>query len=172
MFVDEFLLISSAEVVAELRSSCEALGEEADGADTVALREIASAPPLEFSLSLTAHGERAATARVTDGEANGESESDAGAALVPLVGSILLRVRLPLDYPSTPPEFAVEDALITTQQPLEADKVLSTVAVLDEAALLAAMLERASESLPDPCVYEAVTWMTESAFEFVGQTWI
>ena len=38
--------------------------------------------------------------------------------------------------------------------------------------MLAAMAAKASEVLPDPCVYEAATWLTESAFDFVGQAWV
>ena len=41
-----------------------------------------------------------------------------------------------------------------------------------EGALLQAVREKAAESLPDPCIYEAATWLCENTFDFVGQVWI
>ena len=40
--------------------------------------------------------------------------------------------------------------------------------MLDEEGLAAAMLLRAVELQPDPCVYEMATWMSEHAFSFLG----
>ena len=34
------------------------------------------------------------------------------------------------------------------------------------------MLERAAETAPDPCIFDAATCLTERAFEFVGQMWV
>ena len=103
-------------------------------------------------------------------------EEDGEAAAWPavaLVASILLRVRFPPEYPqAAPPEVSVEDSMVTTQAPLPQNKVLATLAILDEGGLVCGFLERAAECLPDPCVYEAATWLTESAFDFVGQAWI
>ena len=143
MFVDEYRLVSDPDAVAALREKVEALA---------VLREIAAHPPLECSLQLTAHGERDAMA---------------------LVASVLVRVAFAADYPKVPPLLTVEDAMVTTQEPLGADKVLATVAVVDEGKLVAAMLERAAETAPDPCIFDAATCLTERAFEFVGDVaWI
>ena len=151
MFVDEYRLVSDPDAVAALREKVEALGDDAAAADAAVLREIAAHPPLECSLQLTAHGERDSIA---------------------LVASVLVRVAFAADYPKVPPTLTVEDAMVTTQEPLGADKVLATVAVLDEAKLVAAMLERAAETAPDPCIFDAATCLTERAFEFVGQMWV
>jgi hypothetical protein len=62
--------------------------------------------------------------------------------------------------------------MVTMQAPLPQNKVLATLAILDEGGLVCGFLARAAECLPDPCVYEAATWLTESAFDFVGQAWI
>lgn len=152
MFIDEYRLVSDPDAVAALREKVEALGDDAATADAAVLREVAAHPPLECSLQLTAHGERDAIA---------------------LVASVLVRVAFAADYPKVPPTLTVEDAMVTTQEPLGADKVLATVAVLDEAKLVAAMLERAAETAPDPCIFDAATCLTERAFEFVGDVaWI
>uniref|UniRef100_A0A6V2Q7E0 RWD domain-containing protein n=1 Tax=Emiliania huxleyi TaxID=2903 RepID=A0A6V2Q7E0_EMIHU len=158
MFADEFVLVSSAGGVERLRELSESLGEDAAGTDAAALREVAAHPPLECSLQLTAHGERPA--------------AEEGERAVPLVASILLRVRLPVEYPKTPPVLAIEDVMVTTQEPLGRDKMLTTVARLNEDALVAAMLERAAATLPEPCIYEVATCLTESALEAVGHSWV
>jgi hypothetical protein len=89
------------------------------------------------------------------------------------LASILLRVRFPPEYPqAAPPEVSVEDSMVTTQAPLPQNKVLATLAILDEGGLVCGFLARAAECLPGPCVYEAATWLTENAFDFVGQAWI
>ena len=162
MFADEFVLVSSAGGVERLRELSESLGEDAVGTDAAALREVAAHPPLECSLQLTAHGERPAA----------EEGERAVTILVPLVASILLRVRLPVEYPKTPPVLAIEDVMVTTQEPLGRDKMLTTVARLNEDALVAAMLERAAATLPEPCIYEVATYLTESALEAVGHSWV
>ena len=123
-----------------------------------AAAQVAAHPPLECSLQLTAHGERPA--------------AEEGERAVPLVASILLRVRLPVEYPKTPPVLAIEDVMVTTQEPLGRDKMLTTVARLNEDALVAAMLERAAATLPEPCIYEVATYLTESALEAVGHSWV
>ena len=46
------------------------------------------------------------------------------------------------------------------------------VSMMNKAKLVAAMLERAAETAPDPCIFDAATCLTERAFEFVGQMWI
>ena len=88
------------------------------------------------------------------------------------MASILLRVRFPREYPKAPPALAVEDAMVTTQEHMAADKTLATRLLVREDELVAAMRGKAAESLPDPCVYEAATWLCESAFEYVGEAWI
>jgi hypothetical protein len=182
MFAEEFLLISSSDAVGALRQACESLqGDGAASSDLARLlREVAVHPPLEFSLQLTANGMREAGAK-----AAGATEPDAGepaaevggaaggsGAQVALVASILLRVRFPLSYPRSRPAFSVEDAMVTTEEPLAADKVLTSVAILRDDDFVAAMLDRAAETLPDPCVFEVVSWVTENVFEFVGQAWV
>lgn len=182
MFLEEFLLVTSAEVVAALREQCESLGDDAASADAATLRAVAMHAPLEFSLQLTAHGERTAEEAVvplTD-EAGAEQEgggAPSGQATgpvgpTPLVASLLLRVRFPAQYPKVAPVLSVEDAMVTTEEPLAQDKVLATQALVQETALVAAMLERAAESLPDPCMFDAASWLVENAFQFVRQGWV
>jgi len=167
LFPDEFLLLTPADAVSALRARCEALGHDVASADAAALQEVAAHRSLEFVLQLTAYGERGQAA---DGEEDGEA---AARPAVALVASILLRVRFPPEYPqAAPPEVSVEDSMVTTQAPLPQNKVLATLAILDEGGLVCGFLARAAECLPDPCVYEAATWLTESAFDFVGQAWI
>lgn len=170
MFYHEFMLVG-ADAVAALRAKCEALGDDAAAADAAALREVVSHPPLECALQLTAHGEREKAAVAT---AAGEAAADeAATATTPLVASILLRVRFPVDYPNAPPVLSVEDAMVTSQEALGKDKVLATVAMVDEDTLVAAMLEQAAQTLPEQCVFEAVSGVVERAFEFVGPaTWV
>jgi hypothetical protein len=167
LFPDEFVLLTPADAVSALRARCEALGHDVASADAAALQEVAAHRSLEFVLQLTAYGERGQAA---DGEEDGEA---AARPAVALVASILLRVRFPPEYPqAAPPEVSVEDSMVTTQAPLPQNKVLATLAILDEGGLVCGFLARAAECLPDPCVYEAATWLTESAFDFVGQAWI
>ena len=47
-------------------------------------------------------------------------------------------------------------------------KTLSTLAMLDEGALTAAMAELAAEALPGPCLFEVTTWLSEHAFAHVS----
>jgi hypothetical protein len=167
LFPDEFVLLTPADAVSALRARCEALGHDVASADTAALQEVAAHRSLEFVLQLTACGERGPAA---DDEEDGEA---AARPAVALVASILLRVRFPPEYPqAAPPEVSVEDSMVTTQAPLPQNKVLATLAILDEGGLVCGFLARAAECLPDPCVYEAATWLTENAFDFVGQAWI
>jgi hypothetical protein len=168
LFPDEFVLLTPADAVSALRARCEALGHDVASADAAALQEVAAHRSLEFVLQLTAHGERASQA--ADDE---EGDEAAARPAVALVASILLRVRFPPEYPqAAPPEVSVEDSMVTMQAPLPPNKVLATLAILDEGGLVCGFLARAAECLPDPCVYEAATWLTESAFDFVGQAWI
>ena len=141
MYVDEFRLSADLD---ELRAMLE---EAAHG--EVALRgAVARGPPLEFTLQLT----------VPD-----EDQS--------LVASLLLKVRFPPLYPSAghPPELNVEDAMVThADAELKEDAVLSTLALVDEGALVGAMLQQAAETQPDPCVFEMATWVSENAFSFIS----
>jgi hypothetical protein len=174
MFVDEFAHVTPADALDSLREALDAAEEPVDEA---ALRAIAAHPPLEFALQLTCEGERAAAADAPpDGgaptESDGGADDSRGKESIPLVASILVRVRLPARYPHATPVFAVEDAMVTTRAPLGKDKVLATAVMLREDELIDAMLRRAQEALPDPCVYEAAAVVTESAFEHVGQAWL
>ena len=145
MFVDE-LLVSDPAGVDALRTAVKALGEDVDGADGAALRAVAAAPPLEFSLQLTAE------------------EPDGGE----LVACILLCVRLPRRYPTAadaPPALRVEDVMVADRAVLGHDKAsLTTRAMLDSEAICAAMLQLAAEG---PCIWEMTSWLTEHAFEHV-----
>ena len=120
MFVDEFRMVTSVEAVAALREQCESLGDDAGSADANVLRQVVDHSPLEFSLQLTANGARSkpveAAASADDDEAKEVS--------IPMVASILLRVTFPREYPSVPPSFHVEDAMVTTQEHMARDKML------------------------------------------------
>ena len=145
MFVDEFRLVTSVEAVAALREQCESLGDDAGSADVNVLRQVVDHSPLEFSLQLTANGARSkpveAAASADDDEAKEVS--------IPMVASILLR-GFPREYPSVPPSFHVEDAMVTTQEHMARDKMLATRAIVQEEALCKGLREKAEESLPDP----------------------
>ena len=169
MFVDEFRLVTSVEAVAALREQCESLGDDAGSADVNVLRTVVEHSPLEFSLQLTANGERS---KPVEAAASSADDEEAKEVSIPMVASILLRVTFPREYPSVPPSFHVEDAMVTTQEHMARDKMLATRATVQEEALCKGMREKAEESLPDPCVFEAATWLIESAFEFVGQAWV
>jgi len=154
MFPDETLLCCAEADVEALRAALETLDAEAE--DAAALRAVAALPPLELCMQLTADDHR----------------PEAGAAGKPLVAALLLRVRFPPRYPQAPPVVLVEDAMVTdATAALGADKTLSTLAVLDDGALAEAMLRQAAAVLPDPCVYEMVTWMGEHAFEYMTHWW-
>ena len=60
--------------------------------------------------------------------------------------------------------------MVTTQEPLGADKVLATVAVLDEAKLVAAMLSRAA-GRAGSCIFDAATCLT-GRLRIRGQMWV
>ena len=158
MFPEEFVLVSDAADVEATRSSIEVLDES----DVIALRSVAAGAPLEFALTMTIPDQRA-----REGEAEGSEQE-----VKELVASILLRIRFPPHYPNAGPSLYVEDAMITDALvELGKGKVLSTLALLDEGALIEAMLEQAREILPNPCVYEMVNWLSDNAFEFVRHTW-
>ena len=163
MFPEEFLLSSNPVDVEALRAAVEALDET----DVEALLGIAAHRPLEFMLQMTVSDQRAAA--VNEAEKEGEEQE-----VKELVASVLLRVRFPALYPTPehPPLLHVEDVMITEAiAELGKGKVLSTLALLDEGAMMEAMLEQAREVLPNPCVYEMVNWMSENAFKFVRHTW-
>jgi len=146
MFVDEFCPLYDSAGVEELRTSL-----EADGAE--ALRSVAAHPRFEFLLQMTVPDQR------TPDETNGKQ----------LVASILLHVAFPPMYPTpdTPPELRIEDIMITDAlEEMSLDKVLWPVVHLDMEKLIAEMSQRAAECLPGPCVYEAVTWMSENTYSF------
>ena len=154
MFPDETLLCCAAADVEALRTALETLDDAAEDAD--ALRAVATLPPLELCMQLTA-----------------EDHRPEASAAKPLVAAMLLRVRFPPRYPQAPPVVLVDDTMVTdAATALGADKTLSTLAVLDDGALTEAMLRQAAAVLPDPCVYEMVTWMGEHAFEFMTHFWV
>ena len=167
MFVEEYLCLSGGERLAEL---LQALDESQDTADPAKRQAVAGHPPLEFALLMTVRG-----AAVPQADPGGAAvESDLPASSSELVASILLRVRFPALYPTpgTPPEVYVEDCMVTAADAtLGADKValsLTTIGQLDEAALVATMLEVAAEAQPGPAVYEMVTSaVSQRALEFI-----
>ena len=169
MFPDEFLLLTPTDAIEALRERLEAIGEDAASADAAAMVEVARGPPLEFALLLTAHGARKPPAADTPDEAADGADAPAP---IPLVASILLRVGFPPRYPHVPPTVGIEDSMVVTTAALPPTKVLTSLAVLDEGALLSEFGRVAEEILPSPCVYEAASWLTENAFDFVGQAWI
>lgn len=163
MYPEELLLLSP-DAAEALRAALEAIGEEAE--DEVALRSVAAHPPLDFVLQLSADDNRPAA---DDGEA-----ADGEGAPARLVAAILLVVRFPPQYPTeAAPALRVEDAMITdANSVMGADKVLSTLAVLGEAELSAALLRQAEEARPGPAVYEVASWLLENAFSFVTHSWV
>ena len=157
--MEEYRLVSNAESVDQLRAALEA----DEPLDEAALKSVAAHPPLEFSLQMTC---------ADDPSREGAPLNDDGTTKE-LVASILLRVRFPRHYPTpgTPPILHVEDCMVTESVDLGADKLLSTIGMLDDEKLIAAMLEQVAEVQPDPCVHEMVTWMVEHAWEYVKLTW-
>lgn len=148
---EEFLVLDASQLE-EAREFRERLFS--DDGDEAALRALVTHPPIAFAVQL----------RIDD--SSGQcSDSD-----LELVASILLKVEFPARYPlqSEVPRFYFQDIMITDKKAVcSPDKSLESLAFLDEAKLLEAMLKEASELLPDPCVYEVVTWLSENAF-----TWL
>ena len=182
MFVEEYVLISDSDEVTNLRGALECDVEYAEATAFLAKRG-----PLEFALQLTAEEPaEAATARAAaaaaraaaeakDDEEDAAADQVAAKASAPLVASILLRVSLPFAYPTpgSPPLLYVEDAMITEAgAEIGSDKVLTSCGVLDEAALIKEMVAQAEESLPNPCVWELTTLLSEHAFEYITATWL
>lgn len=145
---DEFL-VSEASRLEELREIRDALS--ADEEDETALRSFVEHPPLSFSIQLT----------VEDTREDAEPEMD-------LVASIVLSVKLPSHYPlqGATPDFQLSDIMITDKNAVcSPDKTLESLAFVDQKKLLNDMVKEATLLLPDPSVYEIVTWLSENAFE-------
>jgi hypothetical protein len=148
---DEFL-VSDASRLEEMRETRETLFADED--DEAALCSLVRHPPLSFTIQLTIDDPRQSV-----------DDSD-----MELVGSILLSVELPPLYPfaGPPPRFDFKDIMVTDKTAVcSPDKAPESLAFLDENKLREAMLKEATEILPDPCVYEVVTWLSENAFEFL-----
>jgi hypothetical protein len=83
-----------------------------------------------------------------------------------LVASILLRIAFPPLYPTpgTPLTLTIHDVMITDALAPEMgrDKVLRSIAGLEEPAILRAMLTEAEAIQPDPCVFELTTWLSDN----------
>lgn len=177
MFVDEFLWAGEAGAEAEAMGAALETLEEGGSDDVEALRSVATAARLEFLLQMTVQDGReggGSEGGAAGSDAVGEGE-EAARVERELVASILLRVRFPRRYPTAghPPSLLVEDVMISdAAETLGADKVLATLAVLDEPAMVAAMRRRAEEVQPDPCVYEVATWVAENAFDFMRHSWL
>lgn len=174
MFPEEFRMVSDAATVEALRAALETLEGSADDVD--ALQVVAAHTDLEFALQMTAEFDLQRSSKPPPEDPAVSSEGEARAQEKKLVGSLLFRVRFPREYLSSPtsyPRLYVEDALfVEAEAELTADKVLSTCAVLDEGALVTAMLGEAEELLPGPCVFQMVSWMQEHVSEFVSATWV
>jgi len=84
-----------------------------------------------------------------------------------LVAYIILSVSLPPRYPmGATPRFELSDIMIVDKTDLcSPDKTLETLAFLDQEKLLDDLRKQAEMVLPDPCVYEAATWLTENVFD-------
>lgn len=144
MFADEFCPLYDSTVVDELRASLEAEGAEA-------LRPVAAHPPLELLLQMTVPDER------SPDETGGKQ----------LIASILLHIAFPSMYPTpgTPPEFRIEDVMITDAfDEIGLDKVLWPEVNLDVETLITEMQQMAAGIQPDPCVHAIVSWMSENVF--------
>jgi hypothetical protein len=151
---DEFL-VSDASRLEEMRQTRETLFDDED--DEAALRALVRHPPLSFSIQLT-----------IDIDNSRQSVDDD--SHMELVGSILLSVELPPLYPfaGSPPRFDFTDIMVTDKTAVcSPDKAPESLAFMDETKLREGMLKEATEILPDPCVYEVVTWLSENAFAFL-----
>jgi hypothetical protein len=147
IFMEEFRLSSDLDELRELLEGAQEAAGKGDEESLGVLRSAAMSPPLEFTLQLT----------VPDEEQQ-------------LVASLLLKVRFPLLYPTAgnPPEFNVEDIMVTeADAELREGVPLRTLALVDEGALIGAMLQEVATILPEPCVYEISTWVTENASPFI-----
>lgn len=151
----EDFLVSTASNVPELQQKLDALNETDPGDETL-LCSIAKHPPVSFILKLEIDEQ----SNTTD-LSNGEME---------LVTLILLRVTPSPLYPSSaPPRWDFESVMVIDKLAMcSADKPLESLAFLDEKRLQQALLDKAEEILPYPCVYElGVTWLSEQVFEFL-----
>ena len=164
-----FFLVTNPERLASLKATVEEVSGDQTTTEIETLRSVAGHPPLEFALRMTMEDPRPPPPPIEAGGGAGEPSEPRPQ----LVASILLRVRFPARYPTpgSPPEVRVEEAMFTGQEPLGKDKVLSSLATLDDMKLVASMLVHGEPIMPDPCVYEMATWVTEHAFEFVHEHW-
>ena len=88
-----------------------------------------------------------------------------------LVASVLLHVCFPPLYPNPehPPTLRVHDAMVTDKSAtMGQDKLLQSVAHLEEGKLARAMLEEADGLLPNPCVYDLTEWLSEHLFAHIS----
>jgi hypothetical protein len=161
---DEFRVCDASQVD-QLQEALENYQMDEENEDF--LRSVVGHAPQTILLQLNINDE---DQRIGDGE-------------VELVVSVLLRATLPPTYPigdstSTPgksssplasnPLFGIEYFCCTDRNEIvNADKPLETMAHLDEAKLLEYLQMKVLEILPDPCIYEVVTSLSENIFDFL-----
>ena len=121
-------------------------------------KEIVQHPPLSFTIQL-----------VIDGAVDND-----GNEKIDLVSLVLLRVSLPVLYPSEEHSFALPkfdiEYFLCTHREMEypPDKPLESLAFLDEEGLRGTLNEAVQQLLPDPCVYMVITeCLMMRLFEFV-----
>jgi hypothetical protein len=147
IFMDEFRLSAHLGDLQEVLEGVQEAAGNTDDESLDLLRSVARIPPLEFTLQLTVPDE-------------GQE----------LVASLLLRVRFPSLYPTAgnPPEFNLEDVMVTNaDEELREGVPLRTLSQVDEGALIRALLQEVATTLPEPCMYDMSTWVSENAFSFI-----
>jgi hypothetical protein len=150
---DEFVMCAASRLE-DLRKLMEEY-QAAEQEEEVAFR-IANHPALSFVLQLA----------INDEEQRFFSDGSISA-------SLLLHVTLPRGYPeSLPPQVEVAYFCCTDrEQQVKADKVLESLAHLDEGKLLQDLQQECQQMLPDLCIYEAcVTWLSEHLFGYLTPT--
>ena len=84
---------------------------------------------------------------------------------------MLLTVRFPARYPAAgaPPELELRDVMVVSAEARceSADALRTLASIAEPERITAAMLEEATRSLPDPCVYETTLWLVENVFDFL-----
>lgn len=143
---NEFL-VSDASQLEQLQEIREALFE--DDGNQSAIESFVQHPPISLHIQFSVDDYR-------------EKEPE-----MSLVAYVILSVSLPPRYPlGGKPLFELSDIMIvdkTTE--CSPDKTLESVAFLDETKLLDGIYKQAESVLPDPCVYEVATWLSENIFD-------
>jgi len=143
------LLVSRASDLETLQSYIDQWQMENDNDELI--HSIVHHPDLSFSIQLTVNGI---------------------CNTMNMTSLLLLKVTFPKLYPldeSVTPNFSIEYFMAADREAVcNPDKQIETLAHLEESTLVDALVGEAKNILPDPCVYEVVSyWLVERLFDYV-----